>query len=351
MDGSEYSYVEEGVYGLNLIWASKLIPKTGVPTLPVFSVYPKGGWVFMGNVDPMLPRVSFETGLWTGFGHSWLHTNAITLDAWGEPLLITRFHVAYADARYRFTARTAAYNTFAPSGRDQDASGTPGRGSKLTVAEDLGPIAVVEADNASAWKQGVDQARRRVLLIRPRTLIVEDTGSFTAPEPGIQSWNAFSPWQPVGPHRFEMAHGQGKVRLTLLTPESSAASTSADYVHRIRSGGEVPVFRAEFADASARQHRMVTLVEAASAGGELTTSRVVQRDPVVIEVRSGNEMIRVVSGTLKPGLLWDVETDGSLSFATQRNNATVSAGAFDARFIRAGRREVKGEGFLHLGLR
>src|SRR5207253_110738 len=72
MDGSEYSYVEQGVYGLNLIWAPKLIAKAGVPVLPDFSVYPNGGWVFMGSRDAAMPRVSFETGLWTGFGHSWL---------------------------------------------------------------------------------------------------------------------------------------------------------------------------------------------------------------------------------------------------------------------------------------
>jgi hypothetical protein len=105
---------------------------------------------------------------------------------------VDRLWAQLVAARYRHTTRTEAYNTFSPSGRDQDASGTPGRGSKLAVAKDLGARVVVEADNATAWKNGVEQARRRMLLIRPGTMVVEDTGRFTESETGIQSWNALS---------------------------------------------------------------------------------------------------------------------------------------------------------------
>jgi len=206
-DGNSCEYV---FYGLVPVWAPHGRPMTATPQLPRFSVFADGGWVFLGNADPEAPRLSFESGLWDGHGHSWYHKHALTLDAWGEQLLLARDHLGYQDARSRYTMSTKLYNTFAPAARDQDATGTPGRGARLAVAGDLGTIAVVESDNATAWSHNVTRAARRILFFRPGIIVVQDAVQLDHPEIGVQSWNSLSDWRVAEVHTCVTQVGGGR---------------------------------------------------------------------------------------------------------------------------------------------
>ena len=143
------------------------------------------GWVFMGNQDPLGPRWNFESGPWDGHGHGWRHKHSMTLRGWGERLLIMRDILPYSDTRSEYTQKTKVYNVFSPAERDQ--SPAAGRGGMVQVAENLGPVAVVQSDNATAWSSGVRRAVRRAIMFRPDFMIVHDDALLTADETGVQS--------------------------------------------------------------------------------------------------------------------------------------------------------------------
>ena len=65
-----------------------------------------GGWVFMGNDDPLGPRWNFESGLWDMRGHAWRHKHSMSLRGWGEKLLIERSILSYSDVRSKYTQKT-----------------------------------------------------------------------------------------------------------------------------------------------------------------------------------------------------------------------------------------------------
>jgi hypothetical protein len=132
-EDSGYGYLEMAVFGADWFWAPTLNESPQSPDLPAFSVYRDGGWIFMGG-EADAPRFSFESGLWDGHGHAWKHKHAITLNAWGEQLLLTRHYLVYSDARSSYTRKTKLYNTFSPGERGKEP----------------GAVAVVESDNATA---------------------------------------------------------------------------------------------------------------------------------------------------------------------------------------------------------
>ena len=188
-------------------------------------------------------------------------------------LLLHRFHhVAYLDSRYEHTARTAAYNTLTPGGRSQD-EGRAGAGARLLMAADAGVFAATESDAASAWEGGVEQALRRLLLIRPDLLIVDDTAAFGAEEPAVLSWHSLTPWRvdsrscaarsPAGASRarHDLRPGPGRSRFEL--------SAAQDAVHRIDGGDHVPAWRAAFATPAGRRHRLLSVVQTAPPGAGL----------------------------------------------------------------------------------
>lgn len=305
-------------YGLIPAWAPKIQSLPEQPGLPPFSVFPEGGWVFAGSDAPEAPRLSFESGLWDGRGHSWYRKHALTLDAWGGNLLCTRQHLSYDDARSRYTMSTKLFNTFAPGGRDQDATGTPGRGARLIKADDRGAVVLVESDNATAWKQNVKRAVRRVLFIRPNVLVVQDMVELESPETGVQSWNSLHPWDIAGGLRATSRAGAAAVRLTCFGGNGVALAAGEDSVHRSPTG-EVPVYRAAFTSRPARRHRLLTVIEAIppAGAGEPASVKVLDNAQPLIEVRQGSSLVRVAGGEVAPSRMWGHKTDDEFSFAMQ----------------------------------
>jgi hypothetical protein len=321
------------------------------PKLPPFSVYRDGGWVFGGNDDPALPRFSFESGLWDGHGHHWFHKNAVTLDGWGERLLVARFHLGYQDARSNYTMQTKLYNTFAPSARNQNASGGRGRGAKLLAAEDLGPVAVVESDNATAWRSGVKRAVRRVLFFRPAVMVVHDDARFTEDEPGVQSWNSFQPWQTLDGRTCLSRAGKAAVRLTAVLPEQVEFAAGEDSVSREQGPEgpiEVPVYRAAFTSPAGKDHEMLTVVEAIAPGADEKPSSLKLLDGGGIELRQGQVVARLFPhpGDSASENSSGFTTDGRLLFVVTRQGHPVAAGAFGATRLTGPDGVVRGDEFL-----
>jgi hypothetical protein len=257
----------------------------------------------------------------------------------------------YSDARSQYTMQTKLYNTFAPSGRNQDASGTRGRGAELLVAEDLGPVAIVESDNATAWRSGVKRAVRRLLFVRPNVLIIHDDAEFTEPEPGVQSWNSFQPWRLIDDHTCESRIGKAVVRSTAITSQPLHLASVQDSVSREESIDgpiEVPVYRAAFTTDSSQSHDLLTVVEAMRADEAERPTVDVRETDHLIEARSAGQVIQIVSARDKPtaGPLAGFASDGRLLFIIRENDKVTHAGTFGASWLQAPDGRTKGQGFL-----
>lgn len=348
-EGNRIEYV---FFGLAPLWAAQALgtipPAPQDPPLPAFKVFPDGGEVYGGSRNPAAPRFHFESGLWDGHGHSWFHKNSVTLDARGERLLIKRFHLAYSDARSRYTMSTKLYNTFAPSGRDQDASGTPGKGARLLVAEDLGPLAVVESDDATAWKSGVERAVRRVLFIRPNVMIVQDDALFTASEPGVQSWNSFQPWERVGGRACQSRAAASTVRLTALSPQPLKLTSGEDSVSR-EAAGEAPVYRAAFSTNPGRQHHILTIIEAIGPDAADRAAVHIRKAGSAIEVRPTPRLAVQVLPANSDSAAHSLDgfaSDGSILFVVRTDSEVTLAGTLGATWLETPNGRIEGKGFL-----
>ncbi|MBI3987569.1 MAG: hypothetical protein HY343_11645 [Lentisphaerae bacterium] len=341
--------VEYVFFGLPNLWAPRLAAAAPAPQLSPYKAYPNGGWVFMGSDDARLPRVTFESGLWDGAGHAWKHKNAVTLTGWGRTLLLPRGHVAYADARSPYTQSTLANNTFSPGGRDQDASGVKNRGATLRPGADLGPVAIAESDGATAWRTGVTEALRRVILIRPAVVLVEDRAEFARPETGVQSWNSLSPWTTNGMTTQSATDG-ASMRLTCLLPPAAALTAGEDSVHRDpKTGDIVPAYRATFTLPAATHHRILTLIEAIPPAGNGVPAQIKTLEPDrLLEITQGNCVTRIAWNRepLPADRLWECDTDGSLLILVRKDNTLILAAAFDATHVKTPWGAKTGEGLI-----
>ncbi len=342
-------------YGLHSLWYEQSDEKEGaVGAFPEFSHYPEGGWVFARDHDDSRAAINFESGLWSGGGHSWTRKNSVEVEAWGETLLVRRFHVGYKDGRYAETARTAAYNTFTPGSRNQDINGTAGRGSDLHIAQNLAHTAVMEADNATAWTEWVELAQRRILFIRPHAILVEDTARLTKPETGVQSWNSLFPFQSNERRTTLLQTEKGKVEVTLLAPADAPMHIAEDSVHRDNSQEKdiiVPVYRTTYTTQPATNHRFLTLITLTPADGQMDapTVRTEGENGEFLEITQSGIVTRITRITANDkNDLWGVETDGSYAFATMENGRVVEAAAFNASFIKFKDKVSRGNGFLFL---
>ncbi|MCX5658742.1 MAG: hypothetical protein NTW19_03350, partial [Planctomycetota bacterium] len=337
---------ETHYFGVDALWSPATAARPRVAKVAPFSAYPRGGWVFMGDADPSKPRLSLESGFWADEGHAWKTKNALTLDSAGQTLLLTRQYANYNDSRFAATARTAAYNTFAPGGRSQSEDPRGNRGAELRVARDLGPIAVAESDAASAWTQGVRLALRRVVLLRPWIMLVDDTAELDEEETGVQSWNTLGSWGRTGKRSYRVAVGGVEAELHSLLPSDVEMADAEDSVHE----GKRPVFRLAITSPKARTHRIATLV--AVSAGDLKCGA-----PRINFYYSAGNMVKVVQGelllkiVLTPAKASEKElrgcrTDGALFVSVLKRGKFDCACAFGATYLQTPKGRTEGAGFL-----
>ena len=325
------NWAEFGVLGMDAVWAPAQRTDPRPPPRRPLSAYRDGGWVFLRNADARQPEVTLESGLWDPRGHTWKRKNAIAVSGWGGPLLLHRHHVAYLDSRYEHTARTAAYNTLTPAGRSQD-EGRGGAGARLLLAADGGAFAAAESDAASAWGSGVEQALRRLLLIRPGLLIVDDTAVFGAEEPAVLSWHSLTPWRVDG-RSCEAGRADGAaVRVTTFAvgdqDDGCTLSATEDAVHRREGGEHVPAYRAAVSTPADRRHRLLSVVQTTPPGREpASPPRLIDGPVLIVEVTdAAGQPMRVACGGGSVAM-WGCATDGALLAAVQGAGDTAAAAA------------------------
>ena len=347
------NWAEFGVLGLDAIWAPAERTAALPPPRRSMSAYRDGGWVFLRNAEAEQPEVTLESGLWDPRGHTWKRKNAIAVSGWGGPLLLHRHHVAYLDSRYEHTARTAAFNTLTPAGRSQD-EGRAGAGARLGLADDAGVFAAAESDAASAWKRGVEQALRRLLLIRPGLLIVDDTAVFTAEEPAVLSWHSLTPWRVDG-RSCEAGRADGAaVRVTTFAvgdqDDGCTLSAAEDAVHRREGGEHVPAYRAELSTPADRRHRMLSVVQTTPPGREpASPPRLIDGPVLIVEVtNAAGRPVRVACGGGAVAMR-GCDTDGALLAAVQgAGDTAAAAAALGGTWLTTPSGRVQGEGLLTL---
>ncbi len=347
------NWAEFGVLGLDAIWAPAERTAALPPPRRSMSAYRDGGWVFLRNAEAEQPEVTLESGLWDPRGHTWKRKNAIAVSGWGGPLLLHRHHVAYLDSRYEHTARTAAYNTLTPAGRSQD-EGRAGAGARLLLAADAGAFAAAESDAASAWKRGVEQALRRLLLIRPDLLIVDDTAVFTAEEPAVLSWHSLTPWRVDGRSCKAGRADGAAVRVTTFAvgdqDDGCTLSAAEDAVHRREGGEHVPAYRAELSTPADRRHRLLSVVQTTPPGREpASPPRLIDGPVLIVEVtNAAGRPVRVACGGGAVAM-WGWDTDGALLAAVQgAGDTAAAAAALGGTWLTTPSGRVQGEGLLTL---
>ena len=347
------NWAEFGVLGLDAICAPAERTEALPPPRRPMSAYRDGGWVFLRNADARQPEVTLESGLWDPRGHTWKRKNSIAVSGWGGPLLLHRHHVAYLDSRYEHTARTAAYNTLTPAGRSQD-EGRGGAGARLLLAADGGAFAAAESDAASAWGSGVEQALRRLLLIRPGLLIVDDTAVFGAEEPAVLSWHSLTPWRVDGRSCKAGRADGAAVRVTTFAvgdqDDGCTLSAAEDAVHRREGGEHVPAYRAELSTPADRRHRMLSVVQTTPPGREpASPPRLIDGPVLIVEVtNAAGRPVRVACGGGAVAM-WGCDTDGALLAAVQgAGDTAAAAAALGGTWLTTPSGRVQGEGLLTL---
>ncbi len=346
------NWAEFGLLGLDAIWVTAERTEALPPPRQAMSAYRDGGWVFLRNTDPRRPEVTLESGLWDPRGHTWKRKNALAVSGWGGPLLLHRHHVAYLDSRYEHTARTAAYNTLTPDGRSQD-EGRAGAGARLLLAADAGVCAAAESDAASAWESGVEQALRRLLLIRPDLLIVDDTAVFGDEEPAVLSWHSLTPWRVDGRSCAARTAAGASVRVTTFARdrhEGFELKAGQDAVHRTASGEQVPAWRAGFTTPAGRRQRLLSVVQTAPPGAPLPPPpRRLEASELAVEVSgAGGRAVRAACGD--GGMAaWGCSTDGlMLTTILDAGGAVAAAAALGGTWLATARGRVDGSGLLTL---
>ncbi len=330
-NSSEYVF-----YGLAPLWCA---PKSRTPAplkLPGFTLFSDGGWIYLGNDDAAEPRLSFESGLWDGHGHSWYHKHALTVDAWDERILVTRHHLSYEDARSRSTMSTRFYNTFAPSGRDQDATGTPGRGAVLKAAEDLGAISIIESDNATSWNHNIKRAVRRVIFIRPSVIVVDDILELDEAETGVLSWNGFAEWESETEYSdmptAVLRIGRTGARISAASDQNLSMSVGEASVHN-ENGVEWPMYRAAWTTSEDIRLRVISLIEVINPDGSSPEISFNGGDGADIEVSDQDLRICICSKSVEREPLLKCSTDGELLVVVQKGNGLTRVVAFGAGYL------------------
>jgi hypothetical protein len=350
IDASGFTSREMTVFGLDWLWAPAFPAHPHSPPLPAFSVHPQGGWVFAGSEPAAAPRLGFESGFWDEEGHNYKRKNALTLSVSGDPLLLTRHHVAYADKRHPLTTATTAYNTFAPGGRNQEPTlaraslnrgliesidASSARGGELTTTADLGHTVIIESDTTTAWSHNVSSCLRRVLLLRPGLILVEDTARLDSPETGVQTWNSLFPWTTEASPGATLHAPVAPLDLEIILPGDATLHLHKNSVHRQRQPRAIlPVHAATVTLPAASSHRLITLL---SVPGRADSPPVIEKipgdasSPTGLRIQQGDTSWIVAFTPAALAASTGADTDGSWGIVTLAAGQPVEAAVFAAR--------------------
>ena len=194
-------------------------------------------------------------------------------------------------------------------------------------------------------------ALRRVLIIRPQVLIVEDIVHLTRPETGVQSWNSLFPFQREGKENAFINTEKGLLQISLLEPSEAPRHITEDSVHRDISQEPVrivPVHRTAFTAPPALNHRFLTVITLTPKDGKTDTPEIHTKDENAefLVITQGDQITRIARHPDFRDRLSGVDSDGSTVFATYVSGTVVEAGAFNATFLRSGGDVIEGDGFL-----
>lgn len=222
---------------------------------PRLTVFRDAGQVDVRQSDPHAGlRLFFLSGARGGHAHD--DKNSFILEAFGQTLLIDRGTPCYTHPDLPFSKLSEAHNTVAPDGLSQNA--VPGQpAADLLRVEAQGAVVIIESDAANAWPGLGRKVLRRLIHLRPATLVVEDWIEWERPATTRQYWQSYHPWRAEGGTWVTAAEGV-ELRVQVLLGAGatiSAAPYSVDDLLR-------PVQRLTVEMPPAGTARIITLLQA-----------------------------------------------------------------------------------------
>lgn len=272
-----------------LLWRPAGRPPT--PLLPTSKLFPDIGWAVFVDEWPK-PKViaSFKCGN-LGVSHTHLDNNAIQLWAHGDFLLMDYGSGIY-NARYFGPERwgfheitTAGHNAVLIGGKEQ-APRTRGQIGALQEHESWTSISGEAAANYA--DPTVQSARRTVLFVERRILIVIDEVALGEPKPVQVLWQSY-PQPKLEGSGATIAGSRGAVDLAWVSTAALSAIAEDDPGKATRSPNLRPAWRLAVSAEAARKHAIVTVAAPREA------ARQAERPVVTLADRG-----------------WDIKTGGRL---------------------------------------
>jgi hypothetical protein len=241
-------------YRLPLYWSFLREAKTGGLNVPSLTVFPDSGQVDVRQDDPKAGlRLYFLSGRRKGHCHD--DKNSFILEAYGKLFLLDRGTPVYTHPACTTAKETQAHNSVAPDGLSQNVSPHSGGGAMLLRAEERnGNDVIIESDAAGCWPHLAKKALRRLVHIRPATLVVEDEAEWEKPVITGQYWQSLGEWQRHG-DGWIVKIDDAELLATVLHPRDADVSIEKYSV----DGNLRPVHRLVVSTPRATAGRIVTL--------------------------------------------------------------------------------------------
>lgn len=234
----------------------ELVPEV-VETIPTarLTVFRDAEQVDVRQSDPHAGmRIYFLSG--PRGGHSHDDKNSFILEAFGRTLLIDRGTPCYTHPDLPFSKLSEAHNTVTPDGLSQNAA--PGQpAARLVRVEEQGPFVIIESDAANAWPGLGRKVLRRLIHLRPATLVVEDLIEWERPATTRQYWQSHEQWHAEDGAWMTTVDGV-ELRAQVLLGEGATVSTAPFSVDDILR----PVQRLTVEMPPAGTARIITLLQA-----------------------------------------------------------------------------------------
>jgi len=235
---------------------AKSVPANDVPVPPAKTMtrFADSGQVDVRQPDPRNGmRFYFLSGDWTGKSHS--DRNSFILEAFGETLLLDRATAHYTHPLHATMIRAEGHNTVVPDERDQGQR-PHGPAAKLIRCEEQDPLVVIESDAAQAWQGTGQKVLRRLIHLRPATLVVEDLVRWKEPYVTHQYWQSHGEWKKT-PDGWVATVGDVQLCATVVRGDVDVAAA----VYGI-DGMERPVHRLDVALPKSEKGRIITVLRA-----------------------------------------------------------------------------------------